>query len=251
MTVGSLFAGIGGFDLGLERAGGFTIRWQVERDEWCRKVLAKHWPDVKRYGAIEDVDIETLEPVDVVCGGIPCQPHSIANITRREGIDDEERWLWPEFARVVRGLRPRVVLLENVSGIFTVNDGRAFSVILGELASLGYDCEWDVLPATYVGALHHRKRLWLVAYPHCERLQRWKVLQDGSRQRLPRKTGLDDKLVITGAIGGTWKSDTGIRRVADGIPNRMDRLVGLGNSVVSQMVTWLGKNIATAFQGSR
>jgi DNA (cytosine-5)-methyltransferase 1 len=160
MTVGSLFSGIGGFDLGLERAG-MDIRWQVERDPWCQKILAKHWPDVPRYGDVTTLTGDELEPVDLICGGFPCQPVSVAG--QQKGTDDD-RWLWPEFRRVVGLLGPRYVLVENVPGLFTANGGHAFGEILGDLADLGYDAEWTVLSAADVGAPHLRKRVWIVSH---------------------------------------------------------------------------------------
>jgi DNA (cytosine-5)-methyltransferase 1 len=161
MTVGSLFSGIGGFDLGLERAG-MTVKWQVERDPWCQKVLAKHWPDVPRYENVEDVGGE-LECVDLICGGFPCQPVSVAG--QQKGADDD-RWLWPEFKRIVGLLGPRYVLVENVPGLFAANGGHAFGEVIGDLAELGYDCEWTVLSAADVGAPHLRKRVWIVAHTY-------------------------------------------------------------------------------------
>src|SRR3990172_13197899 len=103
LTVGSLFAGIGGFDLGLERAG-FQIKWQVEKDEWCKKILEKHWPGVRRYKDIHEVGAHNLEAVDLICGGFPCQPFSIAG--KRKGEEDD-RHLWPEMLRVISELKPR------------------------------------------------------------------------------------------------------------------------------------------------
>jgi DNA (cytosine-5)-methyltransferase 1 len=161
LTVGSLFAGIGGFDLGLERAG-FDIRFQVEIDEFCRRVLAKHWPDVQRFGDVRECGAHNLPAVDVLCGGFPCQPHSLAG--RRKGAQDE-RDLWPEFRRLIRELRPRWVLAENVPGLLSNDAGRFFGGILRDLAESGYDAEWDCLPASAFGAPHRRDRVWLVAYP--------------------------------------------------------------------------------------
>ena len=163
MTVGSLFSGIGGFDLGLERAG-MVVKWQVERDPWCQKILATHWPDVPRYGDITTLTGNELTPVDLICGGFPCQPVSIAG--HQKGTDDD-RWLWPEFRRIVGLLRPRYVLVENVPGLFTANGGHAFGEVIGDLADLGYDCEWTVLSAADVGAPHLRKRVWIVAHADC------------------------------------------------------------------------------------
>ena len=113
VRVGSLFAGIGGFDLGLERAG-FEIAWQVEIDGYCQRVLAKHWPNVQRYGDIKTIDWGTIEPVDLVCGGFPCQPFSLAG--QRRGTADD-RYLWPEVVRCLGTLRPTWFLGENVPGI--------------------------------------------------------------------------------------------------------------------------------------
>jgi DNA (cytosine-5)-methyltransferase 1 len=161
-TFGSLFAGIGGIDLGLERAG-WTGRWQVEWDPFCQHVLAHHWPDVPRYGDITRVDWSTVEPVDLIAGGFPCQPFSVAG--KQRGIEDE-RWLWPEFARAIRELRPRYVLVENVPGLLAGHGGMGH--VLADLAALGYDAEWDSVPAAAVGAPHLRYRVWVVAYPHGE-----------------------------------------------------------------------------------
>lgn len=159
MTFGSLFAGIGGLDLGLGRVG-MTCLWQVEIDEFCRKVLAKHWPDVERFGDVRECGKHNLAPVDLVCGGFPCQPVSYGG--KRQGESDE-RWLWPEFARVVCELRPRWVLAENVPGLLSVDAGRVFGGILRDLAALGYDAEWDCVSAAAVGAPHIRDRVFILA----------------------------------------------------------------------------------------
>lgn len=163
LRIGSLFAGIGGLDLGVEHATGGLVLWQVERDPWCRKVLARHWPDAQRYDDVCTVATEAcpLAEVDLVCGGFPCQPVSLAGA--REGIDDE-RWLWPEFERVLRVVRPRFALLENVRGILTASDGRALAEVLGGLARLGFSAEWDLFRASDVGAPHRRERWFCLAY---------------------------------------------------------------------------------------
>jgi DNA (cytosine-5)-methyltransferase 1 len=159
-TFGSLFAGIGGIDLGLERAG-WTGRWQVEWDPFCQHVLAHHWPDVTRYGDITAVDWSTVERVDLIAGGFPCQPVSIAG---KQAGQADDRWLWPEFVRSIRALRPRFVLVENVRNLLAVNDGGPFGEVLGDLAALGYDAEWDCIPAAAVGAPHLRDRVWIVGH---------------------------------------------------------------------------------------
>ena len=170
LTVGSLFAGIGGIELGLEWTGVFRTVWQVERDEYCRRVLAKHWPDAVRYEDVCSVGSANLTPVDVICGGFPCQ--DISNAGKRVGIDGERSGLWREYARIVRELRPRYVLVENVAALL----GRGLDVVLGDLAACGYDAEWSVLSAQNVGAPHLRERLFVVAYPASDRVE---------KQRLP------------------------------------------------------------------
>ena len=158
LTVGSLFAGIGGNDLGLERAGMRTL-WQVELDPWCRRVLAKHWPDVERFEDVREVGAHNLSPVDLIAGGFPCQDISIAG--RAAGIGGARSGLWGEFARIVRELRPRYVLVEN-SPVLT---SRGMDVVLGDLAASGYDAEWDCLPAAAFGAPFVRDRVFVVATP--------------------------------------------------------------------------------------
>lgn len=162
MTFGSLFAGIGGFDLGLERAG-MECRWQVEIDDYASRVLAKHWPHVARWG-----DVRTFPPglpgeyrVDLICAGVPCQPVSHAG--KQKGAADE-RWMWGEALRVVADLQPRFFVAENPIGILNHDGGRTFRGLLRALTSVGYVCEWHVISAADVGAPHLRQRVWLVAY---------------------------------------------------------------------------------------
>lgn len=163
LTFGSLFAGVGGLDLGLERAG-LECRWQVEMDDYAQKVLAHHWPDVPRYNYVQGFlggkrwrRVRAAWYVDVVCGGFPCQ--DISNAGKREGIDGKRSGLWSEFARVIRLLRPRYVVVENVPALTIRGLGR----VLGDLAAIGYDAEWGCIPAAALGAPHPRWRLFLVA----------------------------------------------------------------------------------------
>ena len=156
MTFGSLFAGIGGLDLGLERAG-MVCKWQVEREPYCQHVLAKHWPEVERFSDVREFNPSEEQRVDLVCGGYPCQPFSFAGQRRGEA---DPRHLWPEFLRIIRALRPRYALLENVPGHLSMGFGR----VLGDLAESGYDAEWDCIPAAAFGAPHLRYRVFVVAY---------------------------------------------------------------------------------------
>ena len=267
MTVGSLFAGIGGFDLGFERAG-FTIRWQVENDKYCTLILRKHWPDVRRYGDITLIDWNDVERVDLVCGGFPCQPVSVAG--KRRGTADE-RWLWPEFARCLRVLRPRYVLVENVPGLLV----RGMGEVVGDLARFGYDAEWEVLSAAAFGAPHLRRRIWLVAYDQSAGArmgcfeassERWgtaKTESAGLRQAdwHPSDVGIDASSPIVADAESTrlevgrqglstasdwWATEPDVGRMAHGVPARVDRLRGLGNAVVPQVVEWIGRQILKA-----
>ncbi len=156
-SVGSLFAGIGGIDLGLERTGHFKTHWFCERDAYCQRVLAKHWPAVPVFDDVHDIN-EITPPVDVITAGFPCQPVSHAG---RRKAQEDDRWLWPQVERCIRLLQPRGVLLENVPGLLTAG----FSDVIGGLAACGYDAEWDCIPAAAVGAPHRRDRIFVVAYP--------------------------------------------------------------------------------------
>lgn len=165
LTVGSLFSGIGGIDLGLERAG-FQIAWQVEKDEYAQKVLAKHWPNTPRFRDVYDCGTgrkNTLTRVDLIAGGFPCQPHSLAG--ERKASEDE-RDLWPEFYRLICELKPGWVLGENVLGLLSSENGSFFSGILRDLAQARYNAEWFVLSAAQFGAPHMRERIFFVAYPN-------------------------------------------------------------------------------------
>lgn len=156
--IGSLFSGIGGLELGLEWAGLGPVAWQVEKDEYARAVLAKHWPNAVRHEDVRSVGAHNLQRVDVLCGGFPCQDLSYAG--RGAGLEGARSGLWREYARVVRELRPRVVIVENVPALRSRGLGR----VLGDLAECGYDAVWTSLAASDVGAPHKRERLFVVGY---------------------------------------------------------------------------------------
>lgn len=162
-TLISLFAGIGGLDLAAHWAGFETVRF-VEKEPFCQKVLAKHWPNVP----IDD-DVFTSHPgyADVVAGGFPCQPFSVAGAQRGR---DDERFLLPEMLRIVDEVKPYAVLFENVPGFPSLNDGREFKYLLGTLAEMGFDAEWGHIRASDIGAPHQRERWFCVAYSKYTRL---------------------------------------------------------------------------------
>ena len=158
LTVGSLFSGIGGLDLGLERAG-MQVIWQSEIDPYACKVLNKHWPKVPNHGNIKEINWGDVVRPDVICGGYPCQPFSTAG--KRQGENDE-RHLWPWVRDAISALRPRYAILENVRGHLSMGG----TTVIGQLAEIGYDAEWRVVSAASVGANHRRDRIIVVAYPN-------------------------------------------------------------------------------------
>ncbi len=228
MTFGSLFAGIGGLDLGLERAG-MECLWQVEKNPFCLDILRHHWPDVPKYDDVHGVGGH-LSTVDLICGGFPCQP--VSQIGKQE-VQEDERWLWPEFSRIIRTLRPTYVLVENVPGLLV----RGLGDVLRDLAQSGYDAEWDCLPAGAFGARHQRVRTFLVAYSVGRRPQG----RDGPSTRgwepiLGAKTSLESPV--------RWDlSESPVCRGTNGVPFRVDRLKALGNAVVPQIPELIGRAI--------
>jgi DNA (cytosine-5)-methyltransferase 1 len=234
LSVGSLFSGIGGLDLGLERAG-MKVIWQSEIDPYCNKVLKKHWPEVTNHGNIKDIDWATVEQPDVVCGGYPCQPFSLAG--QRKGTNDS-RHLWPWVRDAISKLSPSYAILENVRGHLSMGGLQ----VVGELAEIGYDAEWRVVSAAGVGAPHKRERIIIVAYPHNSELG--DINECGSNQGSNEQRR---KVFITNSPGSStsrtnshWLSEPNVGRVANGVSNRVDRLRGLGNAVVPQVAEYIG-----------
>ena len=239
MRFGSLFSGIGGLDLGLERAG-MQCEWQSEINPYASRVLKKHWPDVPNIGDIKNVRWEQLAPVDLICGGYPCQPFSVAGA--RNGTNDE-RHLWPYFANALRILRPRFALLENVTGHLSLG----FGEVQADLAACGYDTQWDCIPAAAVGAPHLRDRIFVIA-TQTELADTNGVSMGGNRSKgIATKTGgrgPDHRTRETADVGWQWwQTEPKVGRVVDGIPYRVDRLRGLGNAVVPQVAEHIGNII--------
>lgn len=235
-------------DLGLERAG-MTCRWQVEIDPFCQKVLAKHWPSVPKYGDIREVTGAELERVDCIAGGFPCQPVSDAGLKLAQ---EDERWLWPEFVRILRMVRPPCVLVENVPGLL----GRGLGNVLGDFSEIGYDAEWKCVSAAELSAPHLRDRLWIVAYPAGGRVE-------GERVSAKRKVQMANAYRFGSGMANSnskplvwtteprrelhpWAVEPGMGRVVNGVPDRVDRLKGLGNAVVPQVAEWIGRRIMEA-----
>lgn len=284
MNVLDLFSGIGGFSLGLERAGMRTVAF-CERDEYCRAVLRKHWPDIPCFDDIHAIDADglgRLGRIDLVCGGFPCQPFSVAGKQRAQ---EDDRHLWPAMREVVALAKPDWFLGENVTGLIAL----ALDDVLSDLEALGYSAWPLVIPAVAVDARHRRDRVWIVARntngdrkqaravdaeevaqlfgiaanTDGERLERRdsKVLRERGAEWPARSSGSSatdadsgevrkqsEPITRRGSASITgqpcrWSPEPAVGRVANGIPRRMDRLRCLGNAVVPQVVEEIGRAI--------
>jgi len=255
LSVGSLFSGIGGLELGLERTGHFKAKWQVEIDPFAVEVLKKHWPDVKRFGDVRDFHpVGDDMKVDLICGGFPCVDVSNAKTAQEggpQGLKGAQSGLWFQFLRVVREARPRWVLIENVGALSV----RGLGTVLWGLSSSGYDAEWATISAASLGAPHLRKRLFIVAR-----------VQDPDRKGLEGPIG---KILAqprtwrqdaNAARSAWWDAEPSVDRVADGVPVGLDgkqrrypkhtkgRLKALGNAVVPAVARFIGQRLWEANQ---
>lgn len=242
LKVLDLFSGIGGFSLGLERTGGFETKAFCEIEPFQREVLEKHWPGVRCYHDVRELTAETLErdgiAVNVLTGGFPCQ--DISSAGKQAGIGDGTRsGLYSHVIRLTSDLRPDFVILENVANLLagpSEQPGQWFGTILRDLARLGYDAEWENIPAAAVGLAHRRERIWIVAYPSEKRpvpglegiLQSATARKFGRGPRNPWIFGVDNPPVCG---------------VDDGIRPRLDGHFALGNSVVPQIPELIGRAI--------
>jgi DNA (cytosine-5)-methyltransferase 1 len=265
LTHGSLFAGIGGFDLGFERAGIKTV-WQVEIDPFCRKVLAKNFPNVKQYSDVRRV--KRWPYVDVISGGFPCQ--DISNAGLKAGIEGKRSGLWKHMFRAISAIRPKFVVVENVAALLVRGIGR----VLGDLASIGFDAEWNVIRACDFGAPHRRERVWIVAYPSGQRLeglrstfgvpaeiaQLGEHLAIANAQALKGLYGIQQRRLCAQPDGGTHRIEWAgqqwdetrpvLHRVDDGLRHSAYRISAIGNAIVPQIAEWIGKRIVETNFGS-
>jgi len=245
LTFGSLFAGIGGLDLGLERAG-MECKWQVEIDDYCQKVLAKHWPDITLYGDVHNVGNHNLEAIDLICGGFPCQDVSQQGL--RKGITKGTRsGLWFEFHRIIEEMQPQWAIIENVRGLLSIDNGAGFGTVLRDLATIRYNAEWACFPASAFGAHHKRYRVFIVAYPQSRNVQppkQTRACQSSTWEQEQGHTNRDRGIFAQlPTIDPRLSSEPRVGRVAHGIPHRVDRLRALGNAVVPQVAEWIGQRI--------
>lgn len=273
LSHGSLFSGIGGFDLAAQWMGWHNI-FQVEKDDWCRKLLAKNFPKTERFADIKNfTGYEYTNRIDVISGGFPCQPFSVAG--QRKGKDDD-RYLWEEMLRVIATIKPTYVVGENVTGII----GLALDTVLSDLEAQDYTTETFIIPACGKNAWHRRDRVWIVAYANSigrqdEQKENGKTLCNGNgndktkeqgggkqQRRIGKSISVFPDTTSSGQSGqgkcsigfsstengegqtnnafsngfnGQWSTEPELGRVAYGIPNRLDRLKGLGNAIVPQV----------------
>lgn len=244
----SLFSGIGGLDLAAEWAGITPVAF-CEKDTFCQKVLAKHWPGIPIYDDVTTLPYDTIPPVDIIYGGYPCQPFSIAG---KRGGHTDTRHLWPAMRSIISGVHPTWVVGENVKGHVTLG----LDEVIDDLEGLGYACQAFCIPAFSVGACHTRERVFVVAHTAGHgRDARQITHRDGTPDERASQGSHQDFLTEgcsrlrvdvdrhsqTAWGGGT---EPGVRRVPDGIPNRVDRLRSLGNAVVPQQAYPLFRLVA-------
>lgn len=258
LTVGSLFSGVGGLELGLERTGGFETKWQCEIDEYACKVLAKHWPDVRRWN-----DVRTFPPmeptalgpvwhrddwaVDLICAGFPCQ--DISHAGKQAGIHGSRSGLFVEIIRLARLLRPRFLLLENVAALLSNGMG----TVLGALAEVGYDAEWGVFAASDCGASHIRERVFILANDQrvgwlpveTEDRILGKSIREKESRPSPKEAWMPSVSRRTCSFGRHLPFATD-GRMDDGISSDVDRLRCLGNAVVPACASLIGEAILEA-----
>ena len=249
LTIGSLFAGVGGIELGLE-AHGHRTAFQVERDPYCLRILAQHWPDVPRHDDVTtfpewwQTNKEDIGHVDIITAGFPCQPFSLAG--KQLGTNDE-RWLWPATRDAIRAVGPEWVLLENVSAL--VRDGRAFGAVLGDLHRLGFDAEWATLRASDFGAPHGRERVYVLAHATRVDGQSWRGLGQGGERRasLPARGLSGLALPARRRAADAWLArEPQVDRLVDGVPDQVDRLRVAGNAVVPPVIAHIWAQVEAA-----
>jgi DNA (cytosine-5)-methyltransferase 1 len=277
-----LFSGLGGFSLGLERTGRFKTVAFCEIDKYCTLLLQKHWKGVKIYEDVrkinkEQFDTDGIEYPDIITGGFPCQPFSVAG--KQKGTGDD-RHLWPEMFRIIKTFKPKFVIGENVKGLINIQDGVVFETVCTDLESEGYEVQAFNIPAAGVGAPHRRERIWILATlgnselngssttkitrsitetsnDNEERENATREFKGASESRDSQDVAnTQEQIELGGRSGGTlwpsnWEFEPNVGRVANGIPGRVHRLKGLGNSIIPKIAEEIGKAIIGAYNGSR
>jgi DNA (cytosine-5)-methyltransferase 1 len=250
LTFGSLFAGIGGLDLGLERAG-MECAFQVEIADYPTTILERHWPDVPRFRDICDVRGDQLPRVDVLTGGFPCQDISTAG--KRAGITGARSGLWKEYLRLIQELKPQYVIAENVAAL--LHRGAGFGVVLEDLATSGFNVEWQVLPAAAFGAPHLRERVFIIAYSHgVNEHVPPRVFESGgnlgnhfqfSSASHWNGVGIDrtSKTATLRTVCQSLATEPLVSRLDDGVSEKVGALAGYGNAVVPAVAEFVGRSV--------
>jgi DNA (cytosine-5)-methyltransferase 1 len=277
LKVLDLFSGLGGFSLGLERTGCFKTTAFCDNDKYSRLLLQKHWKGVKIYNDVREINKEQLESdgiqfPDVITGGFPCQPFSVAG--KQKGTSDD-RHLWPEMFRIIKEFTPRWIIGENVKGLTNIEKGMVFESVCTDLEGEGYEVRAFNIPAAGVGAPHRRERIWIVASLEDSRrsLRSWSKFGEKDENEIrkryadqhqrPGSTSESD--VADASTGrrasqegeiqtrgngtehqGWWSTEPNVGRVANGVSGRVYRLKALGNSIVPQIATEIGYAIIKA-----
>ena len=238
-----LFSGIGGFALGFHWAGIETAAF-CEIEDYPVKVLNKNWPGVPVHRDIRKLDGKEYQGIDIVTGGFPCQPHSLAG---KRLASEDSRDLWGEMYRIICEAHPKWVVAENVPGLLSSESGRYFGRVLRDLAQAGYCVQWFCIPASALGAWHKRERIWIIANSGSIRIQRlW-------QEKIQRERTLPSRYNDLRFEGWPRLSDIHspkLCRTSDGIPKKLDRIKGLGNAVVPQIPYLIGKAILEVEQES-
>lgn len=251
-----LFSGIGGFALAAQRV--FGKRHQVvafcEQEPFAQKVLGKHWPKVPIFDDVRTLDGKQFAGTELVTGGFPCQDLSCAG--KQAGIEGERSGLWGELCRIISEVRPRYALVENVPMLLMGDKGRWFGRVLGDLAEIGFDAEWYCIPAAAVGAPHLRDRVWLLTYPRREPGGIWGTWEDANKSLLQQgddwtEAERREDWELVGLVPGVhkrtsadwWRAQSRVDRSVDGLPDRLDRLKGLGNAIVPSVAQVIFKSI--------
>lgn len=249
VRVGSLFTGIGGIELGFERAG-FTTVWAIEKDPYARAILRERFPYATLYGDVTTVDFGQLARVDVITAGFPCQ--DISNAGNRAGITGHRSGLWKYCIDALRDCRPRVAVFENVAALTR----RGLDTVLCDLAAIGHAAEWHCVPAASVGAPHRRDRIFILAYPdsgrhvhgqpheHPTEARQQTLRQPHERSTTsPGQRGTRRTSNPTVSAAGWWALEPAMGRVAHGVPHWLDRIKCLGNAVVPAVSQAIAQSI--------
>lgn len=241
LRVLDLFSGIGGFSLGLENLGRFETIAFCEIDPFCQKILKKHWPLVPILNDVRTANFKEIH-AEIITGGFPCQ--DISNSGRREGITGSRSGLWSEIRRAICDVRPQFAILENVAAL----SYRGLDTVLSDLAKIGYCAQWHCISASAFGAVHHRDRIWIIAYPHqIGGIVSEKIFTSIANQIAPE--GVSNELL---AVLACWREIQSIDalldvRKHDGISSAVDRIGALGNSIYPAITTVIGKSILATY----